>query len=212
MQKLRRAVGWTLALVLVLGLVLRLTAFDVWTVPDDLYLGASTAPTLAAGDTVVLLRRGTPGFGDLVKCPDPKDPTLVVIGRIAGVAGDVVEVEGPALWVNGRSYQGESACAEPVQLVKHPETLKDVEVRCDIVQMGGGWHYRASARSLFTEQKKTATVGPGKVFLVSDNRTMHDDSRDFGLVDAATCVERPVLRLWGKAGWSDDKTRFTFLH
>lgn len=213
MRKLVRGLGWTLVVLLVLGVILRLTAFDVWTVPDDAYLGASTAPTLAAGDTVILLRRGTPGFGDLVKCPDPKDPTLVVIGRIAGVAGDTVEVEGARLWVNGRTYQGESACAKPKMTVKHPETLKDVEVRCDIVQMGGGWHYRAYGLSQFSEQKKTEkSVAAGKVFLISDNRAMHDDSRDFGLVDADTCVERPVFRLWSKAGWSDEESRFSVIH
>lgn len=211
MQKLRRGVGWTLAALLLIGLVLRLTAFDLWTVPDDAFLGASAAPTLAAGDTVITLRRGTPGFGDLVRCPDPKDPKLVVLGRIGGVAGDTIEIEGARLWVNGRSYQSESACADPKVLVKHPETLKDVEMKCEVVQMGSGWHYRAHAGQLFTEQKKTATVGAGKVFLVSDNRTMHDDSRDFGLVDASTCVERPVFRLWSKAGWSDEQSRFTVI-
>src|SRR5262245_48350820 len=212
MRKLWRGLGWTLGVLFVVGLVLRLTAFDVWTLPDDAFLGASTAPTLAAGDVVVLLRRGAPSFGDLVRCPDPSDPKSFVIGRIAGVEGDTVEVEGRRLTVNGRLYEGESACAEPKIFVKHPETLKDVEVSCDIVQMGGGWHYRASPLSTFNEQKKTAHVGPGMVFLVSDDRAMHDDSRDYGLLPRSSCTERPVLRLWSKAGWSDDKARMSVIH
>lgn len=212
MQKLRRTIGWIVGLLLAFVLVMRVTAFDVWTMPDDLFLGASTAPTLAAGDTVLMLRRGTPGFGDLVRCPDPQDATRFVVGRIAGLEGDVVEVEGRKLTVNERTYESESACSVPKLYVKHPETLRDNELRCDVVPMGGGWHYRASAMTPFSEQKKTATVKPGMVFLVSDNRAMHDDSRDFGLVPRDTCTQRPVFRLWGKTGWSDDASRMTFLH
>lgn len=212
MRKLWRGLGWTLGVLLVLAVLLRLVAFEVWTVPDDAFLGASTAPTLAAGDTVILLRRGTPGFGDLVRCPDPVEPAQWVIGRIGGLEGDLVEIENQRITVNGRVYDGESACAEPRIHVKHPETQKDVELTCDVVPMGGGWHYRAAQMGRFGEQKKSATVKPGTLFLVSDNRSMHDDSRDFGLVPRDTCTVRPVFRLWSKAGWSDDKSRFSAIH
>lgn len=211
MQKLRRGFFWTLGGLLVLALLLRLIAFDVWTMPDDAFLGASTAPTLAAADTVILLRRGTPGFGELVRCPDPKDPTIFVIGRIAGLEGDKVEIEGRKLTVNGREYISESACAEPKLWLKHPETLKDVELSCDVVQMGGGWHYRATLPQTIHELKKTVTVGAGMVYLASDNRSMHDDSRDYGVVPRDSCKERIVFRLWSKAGWSDDKTRASYI-
>lgn len=212
MRKLWRGLGWTLGILLVLGLLLRIIAFDVWTMPDDALLGASTAPALGPGDTVVVLRRGTPGFGELVRCQDPQYPAQFVIGRIAGLPGDEVETEGGKLTVNGRVYQSESACAEGKIFVKHPETLKEVELACEVVQMGGGWHYRATQISGFSEQKKTAHVGPDMVFLVSDNRAMHDDSRDFGLLPRSACGERLVMRLWSKAGWSDDKARFSIIH
>lgn len=211
MDKLRRGLGWTLGALLVLALVLRLVWIDVWTMPEDAFLGASTAPVLSAGDTMLLLTRGEPAFGDLVRCPDPQDPSMFVVGRIAGVEGDTVETEGRRLLVNGRAYESESACSQNKIFVKHPETLKDVELTCDVVPMGGGWHYRVSSLSPYQEQKKTAKVGPGKVFLVSDNRTMHDDSRDFGLVDRASCNERVFFRLWGKAPWGEDKNRLTFV-
>jgi signal peptidase I len=212
MRKLWRGLLWTAGVLLVLALVLRLTAFDVWTVTDDPYIGASLAPTLAGGDTVILLRRGTPGFGDLVRCVDPQDPKAFVLGRIAGVEGDTVEIEGPRLRVNGRDYGGSTACAEPKIHIKHPETQKEIELSCDVVEMGGGWHYRATMVQQFTEQKKTKTVGPGMFFLVSDNRLLHDDSRDYGLVQRDTCAERPVVRLWSKAGWTDEKSRLTYVH
>jgi len=211
MRKLWRGLGWTIGILVVALFVLRITAFDVWSMPDDPYL-VSAAPTLWPGDTVVMLRRGTPGFGNLVRCADPQDPKAWVLGRIAGVEGDDVEIEGHRLTVNGRSYAGETACAQPKVFVKHPETNKDAELSCDVVPMGGGWHYRLAALTQHTEQKKTTHVGVGKVFLLSDNTAMHDDSRDFGLVDVSTCVDRPVFRLWGKGGWSDEQGRVSYVH
>ncbi|MEZ4295474.1 MAG: signal peptidase I [Polyangiaceae bacterium] len=211
MRKLRRGLGWTLGALIVIALLLRLFVLNVWTMSDDAYL-VSAEPAVGPGDTVLVLRRGEPGFGDLVRCPDPTDPSQWVVGRIAGLPGDTVEITGRRLVVNGRTYEGESACAEPKVFVKHPESQKEVELACDVVPMGSGWHYRASSMNPIQETKKTAKVGAGKLFLASDNRTIHDDSRDFGLVDRATCKERIVFRLWGKAGWSDEKRRFTVVH
>ncbi|MBK8255756.1 MAG: signal peptidase I [Polyangiaceae bacterium] len=211
MRKFWRGLGWTVGALAVIALFLRLFFITVWTMPDDPYL-VSNAPTLAPGDVVLVLHRGEPGFGDLVRCPDPQQPGQWVVGRIAGVSGDQVEMDGARLVVNGKTYSGESACTEPRMMVRHPETQKETEVACEVVQMGGGWHYRAAAITQFQEQKKSASVGFGKVFLASDNRTMHDDSRDFGLLDRDTCKERVVFRLWSKAGWSDDKSRMTIIH
>jgi signal peptidase I len=211
MEKLRRILGWTLGVVLVVALLLRILVLDVWTMSDDAYQGAAAAPVLAAGDTMLLITRGEPSFGELVRCADPQDPASYVIGRIAGVEGDTVELEGGRLVVNGRTYESESACSQQKVYVKHPETLKDVELLCGIVPMGGGWHYRVSSPNPFQEQKKNAKVGPGKVFLASDNRAMHDDSRDYGLVDRATCRARPVFRLWGKGPWADDPRRLSYI-
>lgn len=211
MQKLMRGLGWAVGITVVLALILRIVALDVWTLPEDPYL-VSTAPTLGPGDTVIMLRRGTPTFGDLVRCADPQDPSAWVIGRIAGVEGDDVEIEGHRLTVNGTNYRGETACAQQKVFVIHPQTLKEVELSCEVVPMGGGWHYSIAAMGQHLEQKKTAHVGPGKVFLLSDNAAMHDDSRDFGLVDRDTCTQRPLLRLWGKGSWADDSNRFSWIH
>jgi signal peptidase I len=212
MEKLRRGLGWTLGAALVIALLLRLLVLDVWTTPDDAFQGAQGAPVIGAGDTLLMITRGEHGFGELVRCSDPQDPAAFVVGRIAGVEGDTVEVEGHRLSVNGRSYETTSACAQPKVYVKHPETLKDVELTCGIVEMGGGWHYRISSPSPFQEQKKTAKVLPGKVFLVSDNRAMHDDSRDYGLVDRSTCKQKVFFRLWGKQPWAEDKNRLSYIH
>jgi signal peptidase I len=57
--------------------------------------------------------------------------------------------------------------------------------------------------------ESSAKVEAGKVFLVSDNRLMHLDSRDFGQVDVSTC-SHIVYRLWGER-FTDSSRRFTIL-
>lgn len=212
MEKLFRAILWIAGLVAVLLLVGRLVAFKVWEIPADPRLAASVAPTLDAGDTVLVLFRGTPGFGDLVRCTDPEDPTKFVVGRIAGVAHDIVEVEGRSLSVDGQRYENETVCNEPVHSVAHPTTGSEMALACDIVKMGGGWHYRGFSTSDDHPTKTRKEVPSGQVFLVSDDRTYHDDSRDFGTLPASSCMERIVFRVTGKRGWADGNARMTVIH
>jgi len=102
MQKILKGIIWTaIALAAICG-VLRLLFLKTWTLPDDLQLGASVEPSLHHKDTVVLITRGKRGFGDLVRCKDPDDPTKYAVGRIVGVEGDIVEVKGRHLFVNGK--------------------------------------------------------------------------------------------------------------
>jgi signal peptidase I len=212
MRKLVKALLWIVGILAVTVGILRLTLIDFWTVPDDPILGAAVAPTMAPGDVVVLLTKGKAGFGDLVRCADPENPAKFVVGRIAGVEGDVVETVGASLKVNGQSYNGQSACPKTNYTVKHPTSGAETKLNCDVVTMGGGWHYRGSSAKPFPSTPKRAEVGPGMLYLVSDDREFHDDSRDFGSVRRETCKGRPILRLIGSAGWADDDQRMTFLH
>jgi signal peptidase I len=211
MEKWFKGLLWIAGVLAAIAGILRLTVMNVWTLPDDPVLGAAAAPTLAAGDTVVILTRGTPTFGELVRCTDPEDPTKFVVGRIGGVEGDVVETQGATLKVNGKNYTGESACPKPRFTVPHPSSGSDVTLSCDVVTMGGGWHYRGSNPKPFHSTATRTDVGPGMIFLVSDDREYHDDSRDFGTLPRDSCKERPVFRLWGKSGWSDDVHRLSYL-
>ncbi|MCC6555804.1 MAG: signal peptidase I [Polyangiaceae bacterium] len=211
MSKFIRGLLWTLGVLLVVALGLRALVFDVWTVPDDPPLAASIAPTLAAGDVLLVLKRGAPGFGELVRCPDPDTPGGFVVGRIAGVGGDVVETDGTLLSVNDTRYDAESVCPEPKHTIKHPRTGLDVTIGCDVVVMGGGRHFRGNSPKGPLERKLRHEVRPDTVFLLSDNRNFHDDSRDYGLQPRDLCKQRIVFRLWGKGGWSDDEHRMTFV-
>lgn len=212
MQKYARGLAWTVGiLVVVLGL-LRLLVVKVWTMPDDPTLAAAVAPTLNGGDVVLILFRGTPGFGDLVRCADPDDPKKRVVGRIVGVEGDVVEIKGRQVTVNGKNYNPSQACAERRYTIRHPVTDAEVELQCGVVEMGGGWHYRGFTKSNIQPVSMRTEVGKGMVFLLSDDLDHHDDTRDFGTVPRDTCNNRIFFRLWSARGWEDAEARLSFIH
>ncbi|MBW2458123.1 MAG: signal peptidase I [Deltaproteobacteria bacterium] len=214
MQKALRFMLWVLGGFIVLCIIARFALFEDWVLPDENMAplqAASIEPTLSGGDTVLVLTRGTPGFGDLVRCPDPEDPSQWVIGRIVGVAGDTVQVAGRSLTVNGKTYNSSDACTQPYFTVKHPDSGTEIEMQCARIEMGSGWHFRGTARKYKKSNDKRKRVGEGMVFLLSDNRDIHDDSRDFGTLPADSCKERIVFRLWGNTGFSDSERRFTVI-
>jgi signal peptidase I len=211
MGKLIRGLLWILGLLIVVGVVGRLVFVDVFTVPDDDKTSAAVAPTLAGGDTVLFMARNKPAFGDLVSCTDPDDATHFIVGRVAGLSGDVVETNGKELTVNGKRYLGEMACAQATIAVPHPTSGSTVEIACDQVAMGGHPHFRGFSDKVSFPSPAKKIVREGMLFLLSDDRSYHDDSRDFGTVPASSCRGRIVFRLWGKEGWKDDKRRMTFV-
>jgi signal peptidase I len=212
MNRVFRALAWIAGFLLVAGLIARATVLDSWVVPDDPKTGAAVAPTLAGGDTILYMYRNQPQFGDLVRCKDPDDGTRWVVGRVVGLFGDTVEVNGRDLTVNNKRYTGEMACAEERIQIPHPTAGSTVEIVCDQVQIAGHPHFRGGALDKATVvQPLKKTVGEGMLFLLSDDRSYHDDSRDFGPVKADTCSGRIVFRLWSKEGWADSRHRMTFV-
>lgn len=215
MDRFPKGLLWTIGILAVVIGALRMWVFKVWTIPDDPRLGASIAPTLFAGDVVLILTRGEMGFGDLVRCADPEalEPGQYVIGRVVGTAFDVVETDGPRLSVNGKKYDASTACKDKTFVVEHPTSGSEIELKCDVVEMAGEWHYRGKSdkKSMFVSKTKNE-VGPEMFFLLSDNREFPDDSRSYGAVPKSSCKERIFYRLWSKAGWSDDKARMTYIH
>jgi signal peptidase I len=209
--KLLRGLLWVSALVFLVGVVVRYVVVEVWVLPDDDKMSAAVAPTLKGGDTILYMRRNLPAFGDLVRCSDPDDKTRFVVGRVAGLWGDVVETNGRELTVNGKRYLGEMACAEDRIPIPHPTSGSTVEISCDTVSMAGHPHLRGHTDKVGAERPTKTTIGQGKLYLLSDDRSYHDDSRDFGTLNADTCTGRIVFRLWGKEGMKDSKTRMSFV-
>jgi signal peptidase I len=212
MRKLGRGLFWITILLVIVAAVCRVAFLKSWIVPDEVPLSSSVAPTLAGGDVVLMLTRGTPGFGDLVRCEDPQDATRFVVGRIVGLSHDEVVVKGRDLIVNGKRYNATTSCAEPYTTVTHPVSGSEVRIACDRVDLGGREHYRGYSEKPSIEAGTTSLVGEGRVFLLSDDRSYPDDSRTFGPVPLETCRERIVFRVVGKEGWGDERRRMTFVH
>lgn len=181
-----------------------------WTVPDDPYLGASMEPTLSAGDMVIVLKSGERSASDLVRCRDPEDAQRWVVGRIYGQANDKVKIEGGFATVNGKRYRTNEACAESQVDTIDPSTGVAKKLSCSRIEFAGGWHMVAIGEGLDTSPSEH-TVGAGRYYLVSDNRVYHDDSRDFGAVQAETCDGKLLFRLWGKEGFVGSRRRFTYV-
>jgi signal peptidase I len=206
-SKFLKFLFWVAGTISVIVLILRLTILNVWTIPDDLVLDSSMRPTLASGDLVVMLTVGQRGFGELVRCTDPEDAQRFVVGRIVGLAGDTVQITNPVVTVNGTKYDRSDGCNNVT--VPHPRTGSPVQVGCSRVEMAGGWHFRANGPSV--ESPSTHKVGEGLLYLLSDDRGFHDDSRDFGAIPVESCKNLIVFRLWGKAGSDDVASRFTYI-
>lgn len=213
MGKFGKALLW-IAVILgaVVGLA-RAVALRWWTVPEgDPYLEASIAPTLRGGDLVLLWRLTKPKFGDLVACPEPGRPDRMVIGRIVGEPGDMVRAEGPKVYLNGRGAETEHACDPPKFTVTHPTTGAEIEQTCDVEAVAGVSHMRGSTVGHeVLPAPVNQKIQEGKFFLVSDNRLLPYDSRDFGLVDEASCTETVSFRIVSKQGFMDVKSRFVVI-
>ncbi len=209
MRGFLRFTTWALAIVAVLGVVLYLTVLDIGIVAsDDPAAAASVEPSLTAGDRFLVLRNGNLKDGYLVRCADPDAPGRDVIGRIGGTAGESVEVKGGSLIVNGTHVPAPHGCTDSLVMMPHPITGADVKLQCGVEETAGTQHEYLTA--IENTEVTKANVEMGKVFLVSDNRFLHLDSRDFGQVDPSTC-KHVVFRMWGSSGIFDASHRLTLL-
>jgi signal peptidase I len=193
-----------------IALLLYLFVFDTWVVPstNDHAFEASVLPALMPEDKVLLKRGSVPGYGELARCQHPTDSSWVV-GRVLGVAGEHVEISDKGVTTNGKALNATHACEQRV--VTHPVTENLVTMNCGVAETGS-WSFEyltPKERDGVSAGATSATVESGKVFLVSDNRLMHQDSRDFGQVDVTTC-SHIVYRLWGER-FTDSSRRFTIL-
>jgi signal peptidase I len=212
MEKFSRGLFWTALVVGMLIGLARLTCIRWWHVPtNDPWLEASVSPSLRPGDWVLLWRLTEPSYGDLVLCPEPNAPR-VVVGRIIAEGGDRIHLKDGNAWVNDRPVQSVRACNEPDFSVAHPQTGEAIEQRCAMRLAGSVLHESGElagheVRPMDMERK----VGAGDVFLMSDNMLFPYDSRDYGMVARSTCKESVVFRLWDKAGFTASKRRLEFI-
>ncbi len=208
-RKALRALIWiTIICAVLVGIVF--IFFDPWTVPgDDPQLAVSIEPTMSVGDYLLVTRASGASDGALVRCTDPDAPGRFVIGRVIGSGGDVIEFHNDLLLVNGKTPSSSVACEPGIVKLRNPANQEEEDLSCYMEEFAGSAH--PALRSLKNAPRDSkAEVEPTKVFLVSDNRTMHLDSRDFNTVPASSC-HHIAFRMWSLGGWSDTKKRLTVL-
>jgi signal peptidase I len=199
---------WLIGIIGAICLLLHILFFDTWVIPEtDQLLLTSVLPTLYPNDRILTARRSTPVAGQLARCTSPEAGSDYVIGRVMGVSGDTVVVDNGRVSVNGKMIASRHAC--PKVKVIHPITQEEITLNC-ATEDNGAWTYDYLIPIERPEGQRTAVVESGKFFLLSDNRVIHKDSRDFGLIDASTC-EHIVFRLWGDS-FVDTSRRFTVLY
>jgi signal peptidase I len=199
---------WVIGIGGAICLLLHILFFDTWVIPEtDQLLVTSILPTLHPNDRILTARRSNPIAGQLARCTSPEPGSDYVIGRVMGVGGDTVVIDSGRVSINGKLLASRHACPK-VKMV-HPITQEEITLAC-ATEDNGAWTYDYLLSPERPEGPRTAVVEQGKLFLVSDNRVIHKDSRDFGLIDATTC-EHVVFRLWGDS-FVDTSRRFTVLY
>ncbi len=202
-----RTLLWLTAILGAIGLLLYLFVFDTWVIPsDDPLLTASIAPTLSPDDRILTRRGSAPVTGELARCFMPDGSGKYTIGRVFGLGGDSVEVNNERVAVNGVSPKTRFGCG--IVSVVHPVSGDAVALTCT-VEDNGSFVYSVLAHPEFREGQRIAKVEPQKLWLVSDDRHIHKDSRDFGPIDVISC-EHVVFRLWGQT-FGDASHRFNVL-
>jgi signal peptidase I len=202
--------AWLAAIVGAVGLVMHLLFFDVWKVPlDDPLLAASIEPTLSAGDLVVVMRRTSVARGELLRCTDPESPGRFVVARAIGRFGEQIELHDELVSLDGKRTPSPRACDPPAVTVHDPRIDDDVTLSCSQEDFGDMTFpvLRANERP---EGPTKATVEATRWFLVSDDRHVHLDSRDYGQVDPETC-QHVVFRILGRGGFADSRRRLTII-
>jgi signal peptidase I len=92
--------------------------------------------------------------------------------------------------------------------MRHPVTGEDIKLKCG-VEDTGGTEIEALSDPEHPLAVMRSKVETGKIYLVSDNRHIHLDSRDFGQVSPSTC-QHITFRMWGQS-YFDSSHRFNFI-
>ena len=164
--------------------VLVALAIQSWLVKPYRIPSESMVPTLRPGDRVlvnrVTFRLRDPERGDVIVFRYPEDPAVVFIKRVVGVPGDVLEVRNGRLYVNGKKT------AEPY--VHHTGGRLDPTLAQAAIA-GSTLHDPWSLAEPFR-------VPAASYFVMGDNRTDSDDSRDWGTVPRGAIVGEGLATYW----------------
>jgi signal peptidase I len=164
--------------------VLVALAVQAWIVKPYRIPSESMLDTLRPGDRVLVNRAvyhlREPRCGDVIVFHYPKNPDVVFIKRVVGVPGDLLEVK------DGRLYVNDERVREPY--VHRTDGRADPTVAQAAIA-GSTLHDPWSLAEPYR-------VPQGHYFVMGDNRTDSDDSRDWGTVPRSAIVGEGLATYW----------------
>lgn len=93
----------TRTLLIITGIIIGLTMSHLFIIPHNV-TGTSMLPNLKEGDKVIVLKHITPDIGDMVLIQSPIEPDRVLIRRIIGKEGDVIEIRSKVVYKNDSRF------------------------------------------------------------------------------------------------------------
>lgn len=183
--------GWKFLgiVVLVLGIVaaiLKTWFVDIVVVGHD-----AMAPTLFAGDTVLVWRDSHADHGAVMLCRHPTLDTRFVMGRVVGRNGAEIGTDRGRLRIEGTypatDWRGTVQYYDRVDHVQVP-------MRWGVEALGNDAHL------VFQREGRQFRLNPtgdyDGLYLLDDNRTYTgEDSREFGPVPESRCIGRVFMRV-----------------
>lgn len=150
---------------------------DLLTAARYVVQGDSMLPNLEEGQYILVnrraYRRAIPARGDVVVLWHPARPDKSYIKRIVGLPGEVVEVSGSQVSIDG----------VPLASLSDWPNAQDYGDASD------------------TPISREYALGEGQCFVVGDNLRDSDDSRSFGPVDLETLLGKCWIRYWPLSSW-----------
>lgn len=151
----------------------------------------SMSPSVVTGDVILVqmfgpLLRGL-HLGDVVLIAHPQHSGRLLIKRILGIAGDLIQIRGGEFLRNGRRL---SQCQ--LRSLSDHETHNPVVERLEVLE---GRPYLVWDRPAIRSLALDVRVPPGHLFVVGDNRDRSGDSRSFGTVPNANVRGLVTVRI-----------------
>ncbi|MFK7991089.1 MAG: signal peptidase I [Sandaracinaceae bacterium] len=151
------------------------------------------APTVMAGDTIVVWKTQSFELGDAVLCRYPGQSGRYALARIVARAGQQLVIDGSGhITINGdspdRDLHSELAWDDTTTGRRTPVNWADEEIL--------GHNYRYFWRPNLVRGSRSPRRVERGYFLLNDNRlAAGEDSRAFGPVMAADCIGTLLMRL-----------------
>ncbi|MCO5071887.1 MAG: signal peptidase I [Rhizobiaceae bacterium] len=218
-QKKAGGLGETVSVIvqaLVLALVIRTFLFQPFSIPSG-----SMRPTLLEGDYLFVTKwaygysryslpfgldlfsgriwGSEPKRGEVVVFKFPPDPSLDYIKRVIGLPGDVIQMRGGQLFINGTGVP-----REKVGQIDNPditETVGPVDVYRETLPNGVSYDTLDLTPNGVGDDTREYIVPPGHYFMMGDNRDNSSDSRfAVGFVPYDNLVGRANIIFFSIAG------------